>query len=163
MRAEWPQAATGCYDGLAILGRSNTCRVVRQFVRRLPADNRPGSHHVKRVCEDCEEGGGNDGHVRQQGSERHYGHYWVEDLPLPPSSRASPGQGGLNLLAIVSSEVYFAVLPLLLIFHYFPSFSSYSSQTKHVFLLQCLLILHLPNILISVFIGLKSDHCLASL
>ena len=64
----------GCYDGLAILGRSNTCRVVRQFVRRLPADNRPGSHHVKRVrggvCEYCEEGGGNDGHVRQQGSER---------------------------------------------------------------------------------------------
>ena len=158
--------ATGRYRLLrraGDLGRSNTCRVLRQFVRRLPADNRPGSHHVNSVCEDCEEGGGNDGHVRQQGSERHYGHYWVEDLPLPPASRASPGQGGLNLLAIVSSEVYFAVLPLLLIFHYFPSFSSNSSQTKHVFLLQCLLLLHLPNILISVFIRLKSDHCLASL
>ena len=113
--------------------------MVRQFVRRLPADNRPGSHHVKRVCEDCEEGGGNDGHVRQRRSERHYGHYWVEINPLPSSSRASPGQGGLILLAIVSSEVYFVVLPLLLIF------------------------LHMPNILISVFIAPESDHCLASL
>ena len=35
-----------------------------------------------------------------EGVRGHYGHYWVEDLPLPPSSRASPGQGGLNLLAM---------------------------------------------------------------